>query len=70
MADKSLTRAQLIALITDLSNTLADICMSYGSGDIDPIMKALPVVTAAEAALKAEHAALEEWYREHEGEPV
>ena len=70
MADKSLTRAQLIALITDLSNTLADICMSYGSGDIDPIMKALPVVTAAEAALEAEHAALEEWYREHEGEPV
>jgi len=70
MADKSLARAQLIALITDLSNTLADICMSYGSGDIDPIMKALPVITAAEAALKAEHAALEEWYRQHEGEPV
>ena len=70
MADKSLTRAQLIALITDLSNTLADICTSYGSGDIDPIMKALLVVTAAEAALRAEEAALEEWYREHEGEAV
>jgi len=33
-------------------------------------MKALPVVTAAEAALRAEEAALEEWYREHEGEAV
>jgi len=70
MADKSLTRAQLIALITDLSNILTDVCTSYGSGDIDPIMKALPVVTAAEAALRAEEAALEEWYREHEGEAV
>ena len=70
MADKSLTRAELIALITDLSNTLTDICMSYGSGDIDPIMKSLPVITAAEAALTAEQAALEEWYREHMGEAV
>ena len=70
MADNSLTRAQLIALITDLSNVLADVCTSYGSGDIDPIVKALPVVTAAEAALRAEEAALEEWYREHEGEAV
>lgn len=69
MEDNSLNRAQLIALIKDLSTELVYMCGFAISGPATKAaLDALKLAERAESALEAEEKALDAWYKQEFGE--
>lgn len=69
MEDNSLNRAQLIALIKDLSTELVYMCGFATNGPgTKAALDALKVAERAESALEEEEKALDAWYKQEFGE--